>query len=394
MIPQQHLNSNGFRLVLVVVSFLMSHQCACAEEVSACISASDLQPHLNYLASPDRRGRDDWGKIEARDYIIRHFKSNGLKPLFPDGFIQVVPEFGDASESPNIVGQNVGAFVAGTDPKLKHEWVIVNAHYDHLGVRRGKIYPGADDNASGVAMLLEVARHFAKTPAKRSVAFVSFDLEEHFLWGSRWFVAHSPMKIDSIKLCLTADMIGRSLGGLDLPTVFVLGSEHSPQVRTALADAAVPDGLEIARLGIDIVGVRSDYGPFYYRRIPFLFFSTGEHPDYHSPRDTLERLDVPKAARISTVMLRVARDLSNQPEAITWTAKPTPDIEEAKAVNRLTTKILDAGENGHLELTDLQRFFLSQVHLKTSFMVRRNRFSAEERKWLIRSTKILMLSIF
>ncbi len=394
MISRQHLNPSGLRLFFSAIFLFVLNQFSSAEEKNFFISAKDLQPHLNYLASPDRRGRDDWGKIESRDYIINHFKSIGLKPLFSDGFIQVVPEFGDASDDPRVIGQNVGAFVEGTDPTLKHEWVIVNAHYDHLGVRRGKVYPGADDNASGVAMLLEVARYFAKSPAKRSVAFVSFDLEEHLLWGSRWFLAHAPMEIDSIKFCLTADMIGRSLGGLKLPTVFVLGSERSPQVKTALADVAIPEGLEIARLGIDIVGVRSDYGPFYYRGIPFLFFSTGEHPDYHSPRDTLERLDVAKAARISTVMNRIAQDISNQPEAITWTGKPVPELKEVKSVNRLTEQLLAAEESGQLKLTDLQRFFVSQVNSKTDFILQRKRISGEERKWLVRSTKILMLSIF
>lgn len=358
------------------------------------ISPESLEPHLSYLGSPDRRGRDDWGKIESRDYIISHFKSLGIKPLFPEGYIQAIPKFGDASSDPEIMGQNVAAFVEGTDPQLKDEWIVVNAHYDHLGVKQGRVYPGADDNASGVAMLLEVARHFSRLPARRSIAFVAFDLEEHLLWGSRWFLAHCPVQPEQIKFCLTADMIGRSLGGLDLPTVFVMGCERSPDVRRALDEAIIPAELEVARLGIDIVGSRSDYSPFYLRRIPFLFFSTGEHPDYHTPRDTLERLNVPKAARVSTVINRVVRNVANQPAEIRWDGKNLPGVEEVVAVNLVTQRVLAAHDAGEFELSDLQQVFISQLNTITAAMMTRPRITSEERKWLVRSTQIMMLSTF
>ncbi|WP_417847770.1 M28 family metallopeptidase [Thalassoglobus sp.] len=365
-----------------------------AQELSCQIGADDVQPHLNYLASPDRQGRDDWGKVEAREYIIKHFKSLGVKPLFDESYLQAIPEFGSQAEMPPVYGYNIGGFIEGTDPKLKHEWIIVNAHYDHLGVRGGKVFPGADDNASGVSMLLEVARHISRSPGKRSVAFLSFDMEEHLLWGSRWFLAHPPMEVESIKFCLTADMIGRSLGGLDIPTVFVLGSERSREVHAALEAATVPQGLEIAQLGVDVIGVRSDYGPFYYRRIPFLFFSTGEHPDYHTPQDTLERLDVEKVARVSTVMNQVAQSMANTPGEITWEGTPEPSLQEVESVNRVCVNLLNAGGSGSLELTNAQQFFVSQVKSKTDYILKSKKYSNEERKWLVRATQIMMLTIF
>ncbi|MDB4731319.1 M28 family peptidase [Planctomicrobium sp.] len=365
-----------------------------AQSPDSTITPEMLLPHLTYLASPDREGRDDWGKIESRDYIINHFKSHELKPLFGESYLQVVPQFGSEDEKPPIVGQNIGAFVAGTDPELKDEWIIVNAHYDHLGIRNGKVYPGADDNASGVSMLLEVAAQVAKSPCRRSVAFLSFDLEEYLLWGSRWFLAHSPMDVENIKFCLTADMIGRSLGGIDSPIVFVLGSERSLQVREEIKKVKVPEDLELARLGVDIIGVRSDYGPFYYRRIPFLFFSTGEHPDYHTPQDTLERLDITKAARVSTVMSQVAFRMANTEEEIIWNGEVSPDLEEVRAVNRVATHFLKADAANQFEMTDLQRFFLTQVKSKTNYMIRNNQVSDNERKWLVRATQIMMLTLF
>lgn len=377
-----------------LIAFLFLLAAANAEERTFRISANDIVPHLNYLASPDRRGRDDWGKIEAREYIIKHFRNCGAKPLFEESYLQTIPQFGSTDQNPPIVGQNIGAFVEGTDPELKDEWIIVNAHYDHLGVRNGKIYAGADDNASGVSMLLEVAKRVAQAPCRRSVAFLSFDLEEYLLWGSRWFLAHSPMDVEQIKFCLTADMIGRSLGGIDSPTVFALGSERSPEVRQILDKVIVPDELEIARLGIDIVGVRSDYGPFYYRRIPFLFFSTGEHPDYHTPQDTIEKIDNAKAADISTVMHQVAVLMAEIPNEITWQSETTPSIDEVLAVNRVANNFIAADDSGAFELTNLQRFFLSQVSNKTKFMLDRNHISEEERKWLVRATQIMMLTLF
>ena len=111
--------------------------------------------------------------------------------------------------------------------------MIVAAHFDHLGVRRGVLYPGADDNASGVAMMLEVARSIVAgpTPPKRSMMFIGFDLEEIGLFGSRYFVAHPPVPLDKVALFVTADMIGRSLAGVCESHVFVMGTENAPGLR-------------------------------------------------------------------------------------------------------------------------------------------------------------------
>ncbi len=121
----------------------------------------------------------------------------------------------------------------GPIPVLKNEWVIVSAHYDHLGVRGGVLYPGADDNASGVAMMLEVARSMAAQldPPRRSLMFIGFDLEEIGLFGSRYFVAHPPVRLQQVVLFITADMIGRSMAGVCDDLVFVLGTENAPGLR-------------------------------------------------------------------------------------------------------------------------------------------------------------------
>ncbi|NQV27656.1 MAG: M28 family peptidase, partial [Rhodopirellula sp.] len=143
----------------------------------------DMRPHVEYLASDDLRGRSGvWGQAAAR-YIEDHFLKLKLQPLFDGEYLQVIPGPPREDGRKTIYGQNVGAWLPGSDPQLRDEFVIVSAHYDHLGMREGKIFHGADDNASGTSMVLEVARKFAslKNRPARSMVFLAFDLEEHML---------------------------------------------------------------------------------------------------------------------------------------------------------------------------------------------------------------------
>jgi len=353
-----------------------------------------VRSHIEYLASPELQGRSGPTKTKARDYLVREFIRVGAQPFFHGEWVQPVPGQTGLSGEIGPAGENVGACVRGTDPKLRNEWIVINAHYDHLGKINGQIYPGADDNASGVAMLLEVARQISAQPLKRSVAFVAFDFEESLLWGSRWFIGHTPVPVEEIKLCITADMIGRSLGGLGLPTVFVLGAEHSDTVRQALAETPVPHKLEVAQLGADMIGTRSDYGPFRDQEIPFLFFSTGEHPDYHRPTDTPDRIDYPKATRIIEFVTSLVQRLGNTPEELKWQAPAYQKLEEARAVHRVTEQLMQADDKETIKLSITQRFFVSQVKSKTAYMLKREKVSDEERKWVARTAQLLLISVF
>ena len=371
------------------------------------IKPEHVRPHVEILAGIDLGGRAGLDAVRAAAYLRKHFETCRLKPLFAEAaFEQLIPgvETEDAEAISNngarptkgsrIVGRNVGTWIEGTDPELRKELIVLGVHFDHLGTRNGEVFRGADDNATGTAMMLEVARQFSvmKQRPKRSVVFVGFDMEEQMLWGSRWFVAHPPWPIENVKLFITADMIGRSLGDLPLPTVFVMGSEHAPQLKTTLNEIGSPRGLEVARLGIDLIGVRSDYGPFWGEKVPFLFFSTGEHPDYHSPRDVPDKINFDKVAGVSSLVLKIIHSAANAEQSPEWTDDIPPDIEEVKAVLRITTLLLEA--EGPRKFTDLQKLIVTQAQNKCRQLLTKETFTANDRKWLIRTSQLLLLSVF
>lgn len=354
----------------------------------------DMKPHVEYLASDDLRGRRGVGGQAAARYIEAHFRKLKLLPLFDGEYLQKIPGPPRDDGRETIYGQNVGAWLPGSDPELRDEVVIVSAHYDHLGMREGKIFHGADDNASGTSMVLEVARRFVsleKRPA-RSMVFLAFDLEEHMLWGSRWFASHAPWKMDQIKLFITADMIGRSLGNLPISTAFVMGSEHGSTLPATLDQIGEPAGFNVARMGIDLIGTRSDYGPFRDRQVPFLFFSTGEHPDYHKPTDTSEKINYEQVAAVSGLVFRVTQSVANSATPPEWVDEIEPQLEEVRAVHRISELLLEAGRNG--ELNTFQQFIVTQAEVQTRQILDRGTVTPEERVGLIRTAQILLLSVF
>lgn len=365
--------------------------------VPAVITAKPLHRHVAFLASDELQGR---GSPESRQvaakYLVAEFKRLSLEPLFGKSYGQEVPGVKEEDGTIPIWGINVGALLPGSDPQLKDEIIVLGVHYDHLGVRDGKIFPGADDNASSVAMMLETARQLATSPErpKRSIAFVGFDLEEHLLWGSRWFAAHPPWKLSQVKLFITADLLGRSLGDLPLPVVFVMGSEYGTGLTPLLQELEPPKGLELARLGADLVGTRSDYGPFRDEKVPFLFFSTGENPDYHTPQDTPDRLNYEQLASISNVILQVVRQSANTNSPPEWIKQPAPDLEEARTIHRITDLLQTADKSGKKPLTQLQRFVVTQTHNKTEQILNKGELTKDERLWLIRSAQALLFTVF
>lgn len=232
--------------------------------------------------------------------------------------------------------ENVVAILNGADPSLTGENIVIGAHYDHLGLgyfgarerqSEGRIHPGADDNASGTAVLLDLARRMTQLPAKpaRTVVFVAFSGEELGLYGSRSFVERAPF-IKSTKAMINLDMVGR----LRENRVTVFGTRSSPGFSTMVLDGARQLGLEVQES--DGVG-RSDHMSFYNKKIAVLHFFTGTHGDYHRPSDTWDKINIDGAAKVSDLVLISAlqiADAKDPPNFASLPARPPGDQEEGE----------------------------------------------------------------
>ncbi|MCS6851269.1 MAG: M28 family peptidase [Gemmataceae bacterium] len=365
-------------------------------EVSEDIRVEELKAHVYRLASEEFLGRRGPGAARAGQYVTAAFERVRLQPGFADGFYQPIPWLVDGdSQRRGFVGRNVAAVLPGRDPVLRQEWIILSAHHDHLGRDRGQLFPGADDNASAVAMLLEVAERFAvrREAPRRSVMFVSFDLEEAGLQGSTHFATHPPRDFRKLRAFLTADMLGRSMANVMDEYVFVLGSETAPQLRRLLERTPAPEGLSVGRLGADLVGTRSDYGPFRDRRVPFLFFSTGQHPDYHRPTDLPDRLDYDKLRRISLWIFDLTERLANDADVPVWRSEaPSPDLEEVRTVHCLIARTLARPDR--YPITARQRQQLREVEDKLAAILARGQVTTEERHWLVWTSRWLLATVY
>ncbi|MEO7083080.1 MAG: M28 family peptidase, partial [Gemmatimonadaceae bacterium] len=201
---------------------------------------------------------------------------------------------------------NVIGVVRGTDPKLANEYVLYSGHQDHDGTRYDvagdSIWNGADDNASVSVAMLATARAFVKHPAKRPILFVWHGAEERGLLGSRWFVNHPTVPLSEIIAVINGDMIGRN----NPDSAAILGVQPPHRNSVALADAALLANAELTHFKLDTLWdrpthpegwyFRSDHLPYARAGIPAIMFSTLLHPDYHTPRDNPDRIDIPKLA--------------------------------------------------------------------------------------------------
>ncbi len=215
---------------------------------------------------------------------------------------------------PEVVpARNVVGVLPGSDPVLKDEWIVVGAHHDHVGMYETTgdgIFNGADDNASGTSAVLELARRFAASPdrPRRTLVFATFSAEEKGLLGSRHLVNEGILPREKLVFMLNNDMLGRNE---DKP-VEVHGDGHAHGLRAMVEAATAGLGLNLEYAGKTYFGA-SDHDPFYQKEVPFLFFFTGTHEDYHRQGDHAEKLDYPRMARLVEAEERLLRALANAP---------------------------------------------------------------------------------
>jgi hypothetical protein len=232
---------------------------------------------------------------------------------------------------------NVIAILPGSDSTRRGESIVIGAHYDHLGLGHygtrdgnaaGTIHPGADDNASGSAVLLDLARRLSQLPVRpaRSIVFAAFSAEELGLYGSRHFVDRTE-SIASIKAMINLDMVGR----LRADRLTVFGTRSGQDFSRIVTVAAAQLGLNVTES--DDVG-RSDHLSFYNRKIPVLHFFTGNHEDYHRASDTWEKLNYEGMARVSDLVMASALQIANHKEPIHFVALPSRPPRERSAEER------------------------------------------------------------
>ena len=340
--------SRSFPSSLVCLLLATASSSAQDADLAQHIEIDKLRKHVTYLASPELEGRRDGAGIEkARVYIVDLFRKAGLQPKGTKGYMQA---FGSKGMGRNIIG-----FLPGHDPRLKHEIIVISAHYDALGKRGKLLFPGANDNASGVAAMLEVARvlHERKVKLKRSLLFISFDQEERWLIGSTHFVAKPTVPLKDITLCINFDMLGRNLADVIRGYVFVLGAEHSPSLGPVVKQAARGLKVKAGLIGTDLIGVRGHYGPFRALDIPYLFLSNGEHSAYHQPTDTAAGIIYPKLLASTQLIMRTVASAANLPARPVF-REPTPSVDEARAFVDVLDQLIPQGKMFGVKGVDLR----------------------------------------
>ena len=312
--------SFGLAIVLVAThSVLASEPILDEAALSTAIESiriADLKTHVSTLASDSLQGREGGsvGGHAASAYLVQQLRQQGVAPAAANQ--QFVQEFSGGM-------RNILASVPGRDDRLRDEVVIVSAHFDHVGFGTprnsrgpiGYIHNGADDNASGVAGLLEVveAVRSLPRPPRRTLLFAFWDGEEKGLLGSKHWIAAPTRPLSTIKLVINADMIGR----LRPDGVEVTGTRTARGLRHLVSEANSAALVRAPQLRLDFtwdMRADSDHHPFFAAGIPALMLHTGKHDDYHRPSDDADKINYEGTQQLARLMLTLALQAADADE--------------------------------------------------------------------------------
>ena len=313
-------------------------------------AAADARKLASNLPENRNAGEEGTQTRITKEMLVRLPRRGNTVTISTDVVRKEVPAY-------NVIG-----VLEGSDPVLKNENIVIGAHYDHLGrggsgslsPTSGDIHHGADDNASGTAGLLELARIFSaeKPRLKRTLIFIAFGGEEEGLLGSAYYVNHPLTPLTNTVAMINMDMIGRMrdrklvIGGVGTAAEWkqiIRQANSTMSMQVAANSPAPPRGVPIvvSANGRPVVTVDpngtfeltmnedgfgpSDHSQFYGKQIPVLFFWTGTHSDYHKPSDTFEKINYDDEARILTLVARIVRDVDASEKRLTYTtAKADP----------------------------------------------------------------------
>ncbi|TAE27647.1 MAG: M20/M25/M40 family metallo-hydrolase [Candidatus Kapaibacterium sp.] len=290
------------------------------------IDTTLLRKHIAFLASDSLRGRGTSTPDEKRaaEYLADYFRRLGLQAKGDKGsYFQMFPliKKNDVLPDSNRMAMNVLGFLDNGKPHT----IVIGAHFDHLGLGydgssldtepKGKIHNGADDNASGVAGMLELARLYATNGVKEpyNVVFMGFSGEELGLLGSKHFGENPTLPLETIHCMVNLDMIGRF--NETKKELVVGGTGTNPMFEPLVKNIAARSFANEFALALDSSGVGpSDHTSFYLKKIPVLFFFTGVHTDYHKPSDDIERINIQGEAKVLRYIAQILDSLQASPK--------------------------------------------------------------------------------
>lgn len=312
------------RVLLLLVTTMILSACGAgpaAQAVSEApvVDAERLMADLRYLASDELAGRGVGtpGNAAAREYIVSAFERIGLAPVA--GSYTHAFRFTGRRDGVEREGVNVLGVVEGTTHPDR--WIVVTAHYDHVGIGRpdesgDSIYNGADDNASGTAALLALAAYFKEHRPAHTILFAALDAEEMGLQGARALVAQPPVPLEQIVANVNMDMVSRG----DKGELYAVGTYHYPQLLPLVERIAARSKITLLtghdRPDLppgDDWTMASDHGPFHRAGIPFLYFGVEDHPDYHRPSDEADKVDPAFYAAAVETVIDAVREIDREP---------------------------------------------------------------------------------
>jgi hypothetical protein len=320
--------------LLILISFQLNAQ------------SKNLKKHIGFLASDKLEGRGTGTSAETKagDYIIGQFKKMGIKPLGENGGYRQL--FAAKKGIPPNITQVNAHNILGWIDNGKKESIIIGAHYDHLGLgdqgsslqanSNGMIHNGADDNASGVAGMLELARFYAKNKTKENYNFIflAFSGEELGLMGSKYLLDNPTFDLKNINCMINLDMIGRyredkgvNIGGIGTSKFWENNAAQLAQ------EMSIKYTLDSAGIG------PSDHTSFYLKDIPVLFLFTGAHQEYHKPSDDANLINYDGEARLLEYIKGMIEKLENAPK-IDFKKTSNPHSAATKSSFKVTMGVI------------------------------------------------------
>ena len=339
------MSFRNFRALGAIASIASVAACASmgAHSSSAAPAADSATIHndIAYLASDRLEGRltGTPGNDSAASYLARRYANLRLRPASP-GYLQKFVARSAADAHAGITQgrptQNVVAILSGSDPKFAGQYIVIGAHFDHLGrdsqfaldpEAKDAIRNGADDNASGTAAVLQLARMLSATHPRRSIIFANFSGEEEGLLGSQWFVDHPPVALDSITAMVNFDMVGR----LHDDKLLVYGTATATELSALLNSANIKSAMPLKVSGSGDGFGSSDQSSFYAKNIPVLYFFTDIHSDYHRATDDVEKINFGGEARVVDLAYSVIQSIDNMPGRLSFVRIAAPSRMSASA---------------------------------------------------------------